>query len=113
MNNPDRIPCINPACRRTAPRKAYEGDVEIVCRKCWRRLPDKLRDRHKALERYWRRIERAGKKGRNVDHAARLIARQGSRNWELIRAALIDLDRPMTDMDAALNEMGLTERRPA
>lgn len=47
----DRIPCINPRCRRTA--RADEHGSEIICGKCFRSLPEATRKEHR---RYWREI---------------------------------------------------------
>jgi len=49
----DRIPCINPHCRRTF--KADDGDGEIICGKCFRCLPEPVRKEHR---RYWREIRK-------------------------------------------------------
>lgn len=47
----DRIPCINPRCRRTF--KADDASSEIICGKCFRTLPEATRKEHRG---YWREI---------------------------------------------------------
>lgn len=42
---PDRIPCVNLSCRRTAAADKFPGQ-EIVCAKCWPTVPKALRRRH-------------------------------------------------------------------
>ena len=58
----DRIGCINPACRRTAPREKYPNTEWIICRKCWNSLPEKIRREHKAVRRRNSRLDRLGNK---------------------------------------------------
>ncbi|MBE1208170.1 hypothetical protein [Aminobacter carboxidus] len=49
----ERIPCINPRCRRTF---ADDGkSSEIICGKCFRTLPEATRKQHR---RYWRKIHK-------------------------------------------------------
>lgn len=45
----DRVPCINPRCRRTY-KQTCEGE-EVICGKCFKTLPDAVRKDHR---RYWR-----------------------------------------------------------
>lgn len=45
----DRICCINPSCRRTAPRDKFPHSSGIICAKCWKALPEHMRRRHKQL----------------------------------------------------------------
>jgi hypothetical protein len=44
MTAPDRIACLNPTCRRTAPRGNAGEDSWVICGKCWRALPARFRD---------------------------------------------------------------------
>ena len=67
---PDRVPCINPRCRRTAPRRPGDGqDARCICPKCWKVLPPRLRARHKQLSRVTRRLHRALDRGRYRERA--------------------------------------------
>lgn len=50
---PERIPCINPRCRRTFKPEDCSG--EIVCGKCFRTLPEAVRAEHRG---YWREIRK-------------------------------------------------------
>jgi hypothetical protein len=47
----ERIPCINPSCRRTAAADKYGADAEIVCGKCFRTLPKQVADRYRSVRR--------------------------------------------------------------
>lgn len=53
---PERIPCINPRCRRTFANDGRSG--EIVCGKCFRCLPVAVRGEHRRLWREIRKWER-------------------------------------------------------
>lgn len=57
-----RIPCINPLCRRTAAQDKFPGSTQIICGKCWRAVPDRIRRRWKQLKTRWKRLERAMRK---------------------------------------------------
>jgi hypothetical protein len=59
---PDRIPCLNPNCRRTAAQDKYPGSFHIICGKCWRALPPRYRARWKQLKARWKKIERSMRK---------------------------------------------------
>ena len=52
---PDRIRCVVVGCGRTAPRERHPGANEIICGKCWRTVPRRLRRRYYRLSRLWRR----------------------------------------------------------
>jgi hypothetical protein len=58
----DRIPCINPRCRRTAPAAKYEPGEEIICGKCFRALPMQLRARYRKAHRDNQRMLRLVKR---------------------------------------------------
>jgi hypothetical protein len=62
MISTDRIPCINPVCKRTASIEKYSAGEEIVCAKCWKKLPKALTDRYRALRRRDRQLGRLAKK---------------------------------------------------
>jgi hypothetical protein len=110
----DRIPCINPRCRRTAPAAKYEPGEEILCGKCWRSLPREIRDQRRMLERYerriFRRVERRVAAGTlSPDAAARIganIQRQLNEQWALIKHRFIEPDKP-AGLDSFLEEAGL------
>ncbi|WP_331373823.1 hypothetical protein [Sinorhizobium chiapasense] len=46
----DRISCINPSCRRTAPREKFPDSRYIICRGCWNKLPSRIKDRWNAIK---------------------------------------------------------------
>lgn len=58
----DRIPCLNPNCRRTEAQDKFPGSTGIICGKCWKALPDRMRRRWKQLKARWKKIERAMRK---------------------------------------------------
>jgi hypothetical protein len=112
---PGRIPCLNPRCNRTAPAEKFPGCEEIICGKCWKLLPKRVRDRYRWLNQQERRmlrhIERRVAKG---EISRGLIATVESRvgplkesNWAEIRGFFLEPDKP-EGLDAFLEEMGLT-----
>lgn len=42
---PDRIPCVNQSCRRTAAAEKHPYSEEICCQKCWKTVPKAMRRR--------------------------------------------------------------------
>lgn len=59
-----RVPCINPACRRTASSDRVGDCRYIVCQKCWKALPSDARKRFRKLHARRRRMERLWAKPR-------------------------------------------------
>lgn len=49
----DRIRCVIPFCKRTAPRERVPEGHEIICGKCWRRADPKLRKLQRRARRRW------------------------------------------------------------
>jgi hypothetical protein len=58
----DRIGCMNPRCRRTAPRGKYGDSEWLVCRNCWNTLPEAIRCAHKRLQKRSKKLDRLGNK---------------------------------------------------
>lgn len=54
----DRIRCIVPECRRTAPKTRYPDCDQIICGRCWRTTEPKLRARYKQIGARFKRIDR-------------------------------------------------------
>lgn len=108
----DRIPCLNPPCRRTAPADKYEPGDEIVCGKCWKLLPPRLTARYKALKRRDRRLDRLALKGRHQsrgpqwERVTSLFTAAQGRNWAAIRACFLQPEKPV-GLEAFLDEVGL------
>lgn len=110
----DRIPCINPRCRRTAPAEKYEPGEEIICRGCFKLLPKSVADRYKALNkrerRVLRQVERRIAKGEITADKVRVLEAAFSRlryeNWQAMRAFFRPVDKP-EGLDAFLEEVGL------
>jgi hypothetical protein len=112
MTFPGRIPCLNPACRRTA---AADGNSDrIVCGKCWRLLPVPLRDewkRFKAHDRRMRRLvdRRIRERSISVDTVQRIGNLQIKRHddiWRRIEACFKTPEAPL-GLDGFLREVGL------
>lgn len=110
MASGDRIPCINPRCRRTAP---YEPNTEIICGKCFRALPDDLKREHRRCWREKRKFERRITRTSDELKIQRLRAiadvwsRKINENWEKIRAAVEQPDKP-DGLQSFLEENGLS-----
>lgn len=105
-----RIPCINPCCKRTASADKFSG--EIICGKCFRKLPKHLQQEHrfrwKEYRKWDRRIARTADplkipKMRDIRGmwAARIDA-----NWADIKATFVNPEKP-EGLDAFLEELGL------
>lgn len=100
--NASRINCIGPGCRRTASKEKYPDSGEIVCGDCWRlRVPPRLRNRYKMLNRHMRRARKKiypdGRELRRIDMLHRM-------NWGKIREELVAPRKP-AGLDQFLDEM--------
>jgi hypothetical protein len=84
-----RIRCINPTCRRTAAQDKHPGSSQIICGKCWRAIPDRMRMRWRQLHRRWKRIERTMRK-RSTDSTTwnRIVERLESA-WDRLEADVV------------------------
>jgi len=113
MTSADRIPCLNPRCRRTAPSARHPDCTEIVCGKCWRLLPKAMRARYAALNRRNRRLDRLALKPRYGNRGpqwARLVGLMDAaqrRNWRAIRAFFLAPALP-EGLETFLEEMGMS-----
>jgi hypothetical protein len=113
MTAPDRVPCCNPACKRTAPRED-DPETEIICGKCWRALPQVLRDRYKQLSRREKKLlrltgRRFEQRKIGLDDVARIASRiekSRAENWREIRAYFQPGDKP-SGLQGFLQEVGL------
>lgn len=111
----ERIPCINPRCRRTAPKEKHEGDNEIICGKCFRTLPESVRKEHRG---YWREIRKWEKRitrtsdemkiARMRDIISKLCWRLG-RHWDReIKPRMIAPEKP-EGLETFLEEIGMND----
>lgn len=108
----DRIPCINPACRRTAPADGEHNS--ICCRKCWRLLPHALTARYRQLNnrnrRLMRHVDRRIAQGtiskQTVERVGDVVFAQMDKNWSAIRAYFVRPEKPV-GLDGFLQEIGL------
>lgn len=107
----DRIPCINPSCRRTAKRD-NEHEQEIICGKCFRALPISIRTRRKQLDRRNRKLDRLAKRRAfqgdwdQWGRVGRLFDAAWEANWSAIRAYFQPGERP-EGLGSFLEDMGL------
>ncbi|TIU02392.1 MAG: hypothetical protein E5W43_01030 [Mesorhizobium sp.] len=107
----DRIPCINPRCRRTAPTDEHGG--EIICGKCFRTLPEATRQEHR---RFWRQIRKWDRaitrtsdelKIRRMHEIRHRLALHLSWHWDSeIKPFFLTPEKP-AGLDAFLEEVGL------
>lgn len=110
----DRVPCVNPRCRRTAPFSADDVEADVICRKCWRLLPHDMRARYQQLQRRQRHmfklIERRITKGTISPDLIGLLQRQFearcAANWRQIRAYFAAPSKPV-GLEGFLQEVGL------
>ncbi len=101
MTKPDRIPCINPRCKRTASLEKYGEGVEIICAKCFRLIPQDIRKRHRGLKRALAKGERRGITQPYTERAAHRV-------WEQMRWYFNQPDKP-EGLENFLREMGMEE----
>lgn len=108
----DRIPCITPGCRRTAPADKYEDGSEIICAKCFRLLPEDVRKEHREC---WKHVRKWSRKAtrltdpRKIGIAKRALwraQRRLMRNWSRIRQIVTDPDSP-SGIDNFMKEAGI------
>lgn len=102
---PGRIPCIGrgTGCRRTGSADKYGPYTEIVCGKCWHRVPPRLRNRYKRLNREARRLKR---RMHPDEMRLRRIDQLHDMNWLAIRRSLNQPSKPV-GLDTFLAESGL------
>jgi hypothetical protein len=113
MTKPGRLPCVNPRCRRTAPASQF-GECDIICRACWKLLPQRLRDRYAQLRRREKRLSKlVEKRVMRGNIAADVIERiehritdQEAENWQLMRDYFRTSEKPL-GLEGFLQEMGL------
>lgn len=115
MTASGRILCLNPRCRRTAPRNdPADVDAKIVCGKCWRLLPPELRAEWKRFvtheQRMRRRVERRiaqdSIRRETVEHIDRLLYARHDRIWQRIESYFTAPPAPI-GLDGFLKEVGL------
>lgn len=111
---PDRIKCLNPRCRRTAARAKYPDCTDIICQKCWKVVPQHLRDTNRRLDlrerRVLRQIERrvaAGTIARRTILSLQMSFRcRREDNWDAIRKYFTEPEAPI-GLEGFLKEIGL------
>ncbi|RWC91702.1 MAG: hypothetical protein EOS72_03335 [Mesorhizobium sp.] len=120
---PDRVPCINPRCRRTAAQEKYPDSDDIICGKCWRQLPVSMRRRDRQLRKRWKLVDRMAEKGTGFRRRGRRhgrpdlgvpqaytmrtsLGRLWDQHWERLRAFFATPDKP-AGLDTFLEEMNL------
>ncbi|ESW92684.1 hypothetical protein NKL07_22155 [Mesorhizobium sp. C280B] len=108
----DRIPCVNPRCRRTAAQEKFPDSHEIICGRCFRALPAAFRAEHRRcwreINKWERRILRTAdplKAQRMRDICNEWVDRLNA-GWIEIRRSIERPDKPV-GLDAFLEEVGL------
>lgn len=108
----DRIPCLNPRCRRTFARRPGDTDTsETVCAKCWKLLPKPLTQRYRQIDRRWKAIARRVQKREARGQAFPpdlfdLLHRHHRRNWTAIRSYFTNPPAP-EGLENFLKKVGL------
>jgi len=107
----DRTPCINPRCRRTF--KAEEHGGEVVCGKCFRTLPEAVRNEHRG---YWREIRKWDRRITRTGDELKIarmraissrIERRLAQHWDReIKPFFVAPQKP-AGLDAFIEEIGL------
>jgi hypothetical protein len=116
---PDRIPCLTPGCRRTAPADKWPLGTQIVCAKCWPSVPPRMRARYVQLRKRRRTLQRLVQKHETsamvperMQAALATLDHLQQRNWREIYEAVTGRDDMPTGLESFMDEMGLTERTP-
>ncbi|TIT43736.1 MAG: hypothetical protein E5W76_05455 [Mesorhizobium sp.] len=107
----DRVPCINPRCRRTFKRE-HESQ-EIICGKCFRMLPEAVRSAHRG---FWREIRKWDRRMARTADELKIVRMRAVRNtlsmrlglhWDVhIKAPLLAPDKP-AGLETFMEEIGL------
>ncbi|MER9768999.1 hypothetical protein NKJ09_23375 [Mesorhizobium sp. M0189] len=107
-----RVPCTNPACRRTAPKARFPEADTVICRPCFRLLPASLQRRHKTFFARDRKLSKLANRiqidGR-VEQWNRLVdivQRSSDRINADVDAFFRPVEKP-AGIDAFLEEIGL------
>lgn len=113
----DRIPCINPRCRRTFKDEGL--DCEIICGRCFRTLPTAVRKEHRT---YWREIRKWERRiARTSDELKILkmrsivgrLSRRLNLHWNReIKTFFLEPVEP-AGLDRVLEDLGLGDRARA
>lgn len=108
----DRTPCINPRCRRTFDA-AKHGPGDMICGKCFRSLPQAIRQEHQRLWRELRKWRRRMTRTSDEFKRARMASIEDSysfkinRHWDdVLRPAIVTPAKP-EGLEGFLAEVGL------
>ncbi|WP_378952265.1 hypothetical protein [Mesorhizobium sp. ANAO-SY3R2] len=109
----ERIPCINPRCNCTAARDKFPNSDEIICGKCFRALPEAVRQEHR---RFWREIRKWDRRIARTSDDIKIdrmrairdrVSRHLSWHWvREIKTFFLAPEKP-AGLDTFLEEMGL------
>lgn len=111
----DRLPCVNPRCRRTDAIEKHPGHDCIICQKCFKALPASVRTEYKHLRRRERTTERRIARRAKTDYPTtpavaawirKRLRERASRNYDAIWGFFRPNDKP-EGLDAFLEEFGL------
>ncbi|RWO23300.1 hypothetical protein [Mesorhizobium sp.] len=107
----DRVPCINPRCRRTFKRE--HDSQETICGKCFRMLPEAVRKEHRG---YWREIRKWDRRIARTSDELKIVRMRAIRerasyylgtHWDaFIKGPLLAPDKP-AGLETFLEEIGL------
>lgn len=104
-----RTPCINPSCKRTAPADKFPE--EMICGKCFRKLPEPIKNDFRFAWRQYRRWERRISRTSDelkLQKMHSIIGMWGRRIdavWETIKATIANPEQP-EGLDVFLKDMG-------
>lgn len=112
----DRICCVNPRCARTAPSDKHGDSTDIICRRCFKRLPKVMADRFRTLKRRDSRLCRlidkrfaAGTMPQyRINMLGGLIDGEVQKNWAAITAYFRDPEKP-EGLENFLADIGLDQ----
>ena len=111
MVSAERIPCINPRCRRTFKRE--HEDQETVCGDCFRMLPDAVRIEHRGfwreIRKWDRRITRTSDelKIESMKRARRQVSAKLAEHWDAHIKGYFSAPEKPVGLETFLEEIGL------
>ncbi len=112
---PDRIPCVNQSCRRTAAADKHPYSDEICCHKCWKTVPKKMKRRlaqtkarcRKLGDKLNRRYSQGQISAQRADKIWKAVNEQREAAWSRIKDYLNHSPAPV-GIEEFLKENGLS-----
>jgi len=94
-------------CARTEPNPLFQWSGEVVCRGCWKTVPQHLQRRHKTVKRSHRRIAKLDAQGYRTQEGEWLyLGKQFARLWATIKIEITGGGEGLAGLRGFFHEMG-------